>query len=247
MTAPECATGCGRPSPSAVICGTCTASLRATLELAASIEPDLLDAVARQLHHGRGGRTPGAEPPLPYDPVASNARHALVFAVGDAIWHLEPDAWPIADPTITGMARWLLARITDLAGSPRAARDHAAITAAVARCVMVLDAPPERHPAGDCSCGRPLLADAHADEARCACGMVTTGIMASRAERAAAADVLGSADAISGALAGIGIRVSGGTIRQLITRGRLARRPDGQLAMSEVLAWVAERDARRAG
>lgn len=245
MTAPECATGCGRPSPSAVICGTCTASLRATLELAAAIEPDLLDAVARQLHHGSGGKTPAAEPPLPYDPAASDAAEALHRCLSG--WISVIAMVPPPAGSIRGMAAWLNARMQHVSHHELAADILSSVRHAVDRCVRVLDAPPERHPAGDCSCGRPLLADAHADEARCACGEVTTGIMASRAERAAAADVLGSADAISGALAGIGIRVSGGTIRQLITRGRLARRPDGQLAMSEVLAWVAERDARRAG
>jgi hypothetical protein len=56
VTAPECAAQCGRPSPSAVICGACADSLAAALAMAASIAPDLDDAVARQLRHGSGGR-----------------------------------------------------------------------------------------------------------------------------------------------------------------------------------------------
>lgn len=247
MTAPDCATGCKRPSPNAIICGGCADSLRATLTMAASIEGDLLDAVARQLRHGHG-KNSGSEPPLPYDPAASDARRALAFALADAVWHLDPDRWPIAEASIGGTARWLMEHVTDLAASPRAARDYHAIRAAVDRCLKVLDAPPELHPAGDCPCGAPLRAEPSADEARCGkCGAVTEGIAAARAQRAAEADVLGTSDVIAAALAGIGVKVAGGTIRKWVERHRLTPRPGGAIAMSDVLALVAERDARKAG
>lgn len=243
-----CASGCGRPAPGATLCTECTGQLRSALELAISIEPDLLDAVARQLRHGGSSRSAAAEPPLPYDPAASDARRKLAMALADAIYRLIGPAWPIADTTIGGMARWLLSRLAQVAGSPYAARDHDAIRRAVARCAAMLDGPPERHPAGDCEeCGARLLAEPDADEAECRCGFVNEDLRSRRAGRAAAADVLGSADAISRALEHIGIRVGGGTIRQLVTRSRIIRRPDGQIAMSDVLAWVAERDSRKAG
>jgi hypothetical protein len=243
-----CASGCGRPAPGATLCPACTGSLRATLQLAASIAGDLDDAIARQMRHGGSGRRTGTEPPLPIDLRASDAASELRLALAEAIHVMLPRrAWSATDHTMAGMARWLLMHLPELVRHDRAGDVHARVHDAVARCVRVLDAPPEHHPAGDCECGRPLLADAHADEARCACGIVTAGIQERRRARADAADVLGSADAISAALALLGITVSGGTIRQLVTRGRLARRPDGQLAMSEVLAWVAQRDERKVG
>lgn len=240
---------CGRPSPSAFLCDECTGQLRSALELAVSIEPDLLDAVARQLRHGGTGKSAAAEPPLPYDPAASDARRKLALALGDVIYRMiGAENWPVADTSIGGMARWLLGHLSQVAGSPHAARDHDAIRRAVARCAAMLDGPPERHPAGDCEeCGARLLAEPDADEVECSrCGFVNEELRARRAQRAADADVLGSADAISRALEHIGIRVGGGTIRQLVTRARIIRRPDGQIAMSDVLAWVAERDERKA-
>lgn len=66
MTAPQCAAGCGSPSPQAVICAGCADALRAALTMAASIAPDLDGAAARQLRHGGGGRRAGDEQPLPW-------------------------------------------------------------------------------------------------------------------------------------------------------------------------------------
>lgn len=92
------------------------------------------------------------------------------------------------------------------------------------------------------------MAEPGADEATCGCGWVTRGIIAARAQRAAAADVLGTATEISDALARLGIRVSAGTIRMWgsASRARLVQRPGGVYAMSDVLALVSERDTRKA-
>lgn len=213
--------------------------------MAASIAADLDDAVARLLVHG--GRLPGgsASHPLPFDPAASDAATSLRLCLAgwtDVI--ATPRTGPAA--TIPAMARWLTARINQVARHDAAPDIYAEVLDAVAMAVRVLDPPPELHPAGDChQCGRQLMAEPGADHADCACGARVTGIRAARAQRAAAADVLGDAEAVSRALAAIGIRVSGGTIRQWVTRGRLTRRPGGVIAMSDVLALVAERDARR--
>lgn len=248
MTAPECATGCTRPALNGHLCKECTGSLRATLQLAATLEADLNDAAARLLRHGGGvaGAQP-AEQPLPVDLRASAAARRVNVALALAIgMTLSARAWSCTDHTMTGMARWLLMYVGELAQHPRSGDACHEIGDAVARAVAVLEGPPELHPAGDCECGAPLLADARADEARCRkCGAVVTGIEASRRARAASADVLGDSEAISRALAGLGVRVSGGTIRMWVTRKRLIVRPDGAIPMSDVLALVAERDERK--
>lgn len=241
--------GCGRPAPFAPHCGECIAQLRRTLDLAATIEPDLLDAVAKQLKRGPGGGSASTEAPLPYDPAASDARRALSLELARAVYEvIGAEHWPIADTSITGMATWLADHMSDVIRHPAAAQIHMEIRDAVDNAVDVLDGPPELKPAGDCpECTAPLLAEPRADEATCRkCGTVTTGIATARAARAAAADVLGNSEDISNALAGIGIRVAAGTIRKWVERKRLTMRPGGAIAMSDVLGLVAERDRRKA-
>lgn len=244
-----CATGCGRPAPGTTLCRDCVSDLRRTLELAASIEPDLLDAIAKQLRHGARGKSASAEAPLPYDPMASAAAGALRVALSAACTHTFDrggSGWILG--TITVMAKWLIADMAKLAASRFAGQHYHEIRDGVARCVRVLEPPPELHPAGPCSaCGRQLMAEPGADTAMCGCGMLNAGLIAMRAQRAAAADVLGDSEAISRALGNLGIRVSGGTIRMWVTRKRLIPRTGGQLAMSDVLALVAERDNRKIG
>lgn len=244
-----CASGCGRPAPGATLCPTCTAQLRATLELAASIEADLDDASARLLRHGSTGKNASTEAPLPIDLRAVDAAAALNVELATAIHVMLPArAWSATDHTMTGMARWLLMHMPELARHARAATIATRIREAVQRCVRVLDPPPELHPAGECeACGARLLAEAGADQAECRCGFITTGLTAARARRAAAADVLGTPGEISGALARLGIRVSDGTIRMWASRERLFARPGGKYAMSDVLALISERDQRVRG
>jgi hypothetical protein len=234
---PECATGCGSPSPSAIICGGCQASLLAALELAAKIEPDLLDAVARQLHHGHG-KTMGSEPPLPYDPAASEARHALQLALGTAIWHLAGTAWPV-DPTSTGdMAGWLGDHMAELASYPRAARDYHAIRHAVDRCARVLDGPPATVYAGPCpACGTDLLAAPGAAIVKCRfvtqvtvngqpvlCGTAVDVRVQQDAMRAVLEDRLFTAAQLVSMAAALGKPVSEHTVRSWVKRRQLVPR-----------------------
>lgn len=250
MTDAMCATGCGRPSPSAALCAPCTTQLRSTLELAATLEEDLDDAAARLLRHGgSSGKSASTEAPLPVDLRAVDAAGNLRTELATAIHvMLAPRAWSATDHTITGMARWLLMHTHELTRHARAGTIATRIRDAVARCVRVLEPPAELHPAGSCKeCGARLLAEAGADAAECRCGHVTTGLTAARAERAAAADVLGTATEISGALAMMGIGVPRGTITSWASRGRLHARPGGKYALSDVLALVSERDNRVRG
>lgn len=248
MTAPQCAMECGRPSPSAVICGDCQAALRRALQLAAAIAGDLDAAVARQLRHGHGGRP--SEPPLPYDPAAADTAMTLRTVLADVTGRLaaEDGKLPPRAIGIGAMAKWMERQVPRIAARADAAAICTDIRHAVDRAVKVLDGPPERHPAGQCgACGRALLAPPGADEARCPwCGTVATGIAAARMARIEQAEVIGTAQEISGALKRLlDITLPAATIRSWHSRGRLSERAGGGLAMSEVLKLKAESDQRR--
>jgi len=247
-----CAAGCGRPAPGATLCPPCTSSLRSALQLAAAIAGDLDDAIARQLRHGGSGKSASTEAPLPVDLRASDA--AATLRADLARWvrviammpYRRDDPWP-AD-TIGAMAWWLIARIEPIRHHDHAAAIAESVHDAVAQAVRVLEPPAELHPAGWCTeCGGRLLGEPDADTIECKCGHLNTGILAAKAARATAAEQLGDAEFLSRFLATIGVYVSGGTIRQWKSRGRIVERPGGLLAMSDVLAMVAERDSRKTG
>jgi hypothetical protein len=247
MTAPACATGCGRPAPSAALCRACTGQLRGTLELAAAIADDLDDAVGRQLKHGTGGKSASTESPLPFDPVASGASGRLRWVLFRAISFVTPDAPAVQAASISWAAGHLAANVKLIARHPQAMEMRRQIRDAVDRCVTVLDAPAELHPAGYCQCGAPLLAEPLARTAACGrCGTVTAGITEARAQRAAQADVLGTATEISAVAATLGTVIPAGTIRSWASRGQLAQRPGEKYLLSEVLDLKAKSDARRA-
>jgi hypothetical protein len=103
---------------------------------------------------------------------------------------------------------------------------------------------PRSRPSTGCPSGAQLLAELGADTVTCACGTLAVSLLAKRRERAAAADVLGTPGEISGALDRIGIKVSASTIRKWASRGRLAPRPGGVYALSDVLALCAARDTK---
>lgn len=269
MTSPQtplCA--CGQPSPDARLCRSCTARLRSSLEFAASISADLDDAVARLTVRGSGGgsrRVPESGPPL--DMAAMESRDALANELSGWVRVLlehEPERcgpacracrhgsceairlsrWP--RDTIADMARWLLFMLPAIRQREWAADMLHGVTSATAGAAAVIDRKPERVPAGMCeTCGAQLLAELGADEVRCQCGMLAVALAARRRDRAAAADVLGSAGEISGALARIGIALPRGTITSWASRGRLIPRPGGVYALSEVLALHAQRSQVR--
>ena len=226
--------GCSRPSPGAFLCRKCTSDLQATLILAADIAGDLYDAECRQMARGDHGRPPAKpEPPLPFDPYAAVIRQNLInilAAVSMAI------AGRCAT-TVAGGAIMVSEHLERLRQNPEAWNAKQQIEAAVQRAMAIIDRRPDLRPAGDCeACGQPLRAELTADTATCRCGHVTMGIAQRRADRAAEADLLGTAAEISGALAQIGIRIDPSKIRTWATRGRLIARPGGVYALSDVLA-----------
>ncbi len=213
---------------------------------AASIASDLDDAIARLLKRGSGGRRSETEAPLPVDMAASDAAERL------RLWLLRMtvefvtsvDEWPPSD--IRTMARYLLVRIADIRVHYTAAGDLNGLRERVHQALAVIDRKPERAPAGQCdNCGRQLLAELGAESVTCACGMTALALQDKRRERAAAADVLGTAAEISGALERIGIRIPRGTITSWASRGRLLPRPGGAYALSDVLALHAQSQTRR--
>jgi hypothetical protein len=250
LTTPLCA--CGQPSPDARLCRTCSRELKSALQFAASIAADLDDAVARLLRRGGGGpRASGHEVPLPLDLGASDAKYELRNTLSGwirVIFETRPDAVRVWPPdTVAGMARWLAERLDVIRQHEAATEMHDEITEAVARARAIVDRQPDKIGAGACDlCGAQMWADGDSDSAVCErCeAVIVTGVRDRRRAMAAAADVLGSAGEISGALAKIGIQVPRGTITSWASRGRLAARPGGVYAMSEVLALASARTAR---
>lgn len=255
MTTPACGS-CTAPVTDAYLCAGCTRDLAGQLLLAASIAGDLDDAIARLLKRGSGGPRSEAEAPLPIDLAASDAATMLKVCLFHWV-SVTVLPWPAGQPcapedapahTIDSMARWLAVRRGRIRQHARAADAHREITEAVRRALAVIDRKPERAPAGQCSaCGAQLLAELGADEVTCGCGALTIALTARRRERAAAADVLGTAGEISGALERIGIRVPRGTITSWASRGRLTARPGGAYALSDVLALHAQSQQRVRG
>jgi hypothetical protein len=158
--------------------------------------------------------------------------------MGDAIWHLDVTAWPIPDPTIGGMARWLTDRITGLAASPRAGRDYHAIRDAVDRCARVLDGPPATVYAGPCpACGTDLLGVPGAAIVKCRfvtqvtvngqpvlCGTAVDVRVQQDAMRAVLEDRLFTAAQLVSMAAALGRPVSEHTVRSWVRRRQLVPR-----------------------
>lgn len=152
----ECANGCGRPSPSSVICSHCTWLLERELgdvgALGQHLAAELDVALSRQVRIGGGsGGRRSAEKPLPYDATASEAlavlRSTLVAWVRILVDD-ESQPWP-AD-TLDGMAAWLLARSSEIASHEAAPEAFDEITSSVANARRAVDRPVSRVFAGIC-------------------------------------------------------------------------------------------------
>lgn len=244
MAGPACGS-CASPVANASICNRCTRDLAELLLLAANIAPDLDDAVARLLKRGNGGRSSSPEPPLPVDLAASDARQSLSGCLMTWVLRMQPAPGTVL-LGIAAMATWLAGRLGALRQDWRAPDLLDSLRQRVDRALAVIDRAPERTPAGTCeSCGAQLLAELGADQVTCACGALTLALQDKRRARAAAADVLGTAAEISGALSRIGIQVPRGTITSWASRRRLTARPGGVYALSDVLALHAQSQARR--
>jgi hypothetical protein len=229
----------------AALCTGCAREIRALLLTAANISGDLDDATAKLLRRGAGGRRTDTESALPIDLRASETASALRVELAVRVNRLlrPKEPWPTAD--IHGLARWLAGHGDRWSHHPESPRMLTEVRSRVRDALAVIDRAPERVPAGNCAeCGARLLAELGTDAVTCSCGALTEGLADKRARRAAAADVLGTAAEISGALERIGIRVPRGTITSWASRGRLAARPGGVYALSDVLALHAQRAAR---
>jgi hypothetical protein len=118
VTAPFCATGCGRSSPDAFLCSSCTARLtRAYAEMPAQLR-DLEITLTRQARAGKGDgkATKKAEQPIPFDVAASELAHAVRTALSTQLRHL-CESRGIQCPTIgstASMARWLLSNVDSI-------------------------------------------------------------------------------------------------------------------------------------
>lgn len=230
MTAPECAAQCGRPSPSAVICGACADSLAAALTMAASIAGDLDDAIARQLRHGGGGRRSGDEQPLPWDQRAALAAGALRAVLADVTGRLvyEDGHLPRRAMSIATMARWMERQVPRIAIRQDAAGIREDVQRAVTRAAMVLDGPPPREYAGPCpGCGADVLGQPGAPVARCkGCGAQVEVAAQQDAMRAAMDDMLFTAAQLVSMAAALGQPVSEHTVRSWVRRHQLV--PKGE-------------------
>lgn len=252
MTTTVCGSCGASVGDGASLCTGCTRDLAGLLLQAASIAPDLDDAVARLLKRGSGGRRSGDENPLPVNLYASKARGNLGTALARwtfAVLDTRPDLFGLWPPkSIGGTARWLTARLAVLRQVQDAAGLLAELRDAVRDALAVVDRKPERAPAGLCdNCGRQLLAELGADSVTCACGMTLTGVRAARQARAEAANFLGTAQEVSDMMRALGKPVPRGTITSWASRGRLLPRPGGVYALSDVLALHAQSQARVRG
>lgn len=246
MTTPVCA--CGQPSPDATLCRACTRDLAGLLLLAASISTDLDDAVAKLLKRGGGGRSSETSAPLPVDLAASEVAEDLSTVLtgwtGALLAQGEP--WPF---DTRGMARWLAMRPDRVRQNHQTPAIYARFRLIMKRALAVIDPEtPDRVPAGPCPwCARQLFAELGEDQVTCACGQTVVNLIADRMNRVMQAEVLGTPATVSAALAVIGISVPRGTITSWVSRGRIALRPGGVVAMSEVLAMKAQSTARVRG
>ena len=114
MTAPACGSCKAPVGDSASLCQGCTRDLAELLLLAASIAPDLDDAVARLLKRGSGGRRSETEAPLPVDLAASDASEKLRAWLRRMVVEQVTMAAEIPPGDIRTMARWLLRRLGDI-------------------------------------------------------------------------------------------------------------------------------------
>lgn len=244
MTAPACGS-CGAPVTDARLCTGCTRDLAQLLLTAASIAPDLDDAVAKLLKRGTGGKRSGADAPLPLDLAASDATRALVVELGVCVNKLmrPKEPWPVAD--IDGMARWLHGRTVRWSQHPQAAEMYAEIKHRVNRALAVIDRKPERYGAGKCECGQQLWSDDDWSATCTRCGTVVLDVEGRRRALAAKSDQLMTPDELSGALERLGYHVQPGTISGWGTLGRIERRAGGLYRLSEALAMAAKMGTRR--
>src|SRR5262249_7625962 len=159
--APACGS-CTAPVPDGYLCSGCTRDLARLLLTAASIAPDLDDAVAKLLKRGSGARRSETETPLPYDSEAAWFRTRLRIVLVRCIKASGEPPGLRADGLIqiAPGARWLITHLASLRRLPSAAELLTEVRKAVREAVAAVDQRAERAPAGQCeACGAQLLAE----------------------------------------------------------------------------------------
>jgi hypothetical protein len=243
VTAPACGS-CGSPTgDSSYLCTGCTRDLAALLLQAASIAPDLDDAVAKLLRRGSGGRRSEADAPLPVDLAASGIAYELRHRLGywvNTTARSRPELW-ITRPgdSIAAMARWLAAHLADVRQLEGADRMLDDIGRRVHRALAVVDRKPERLYAGPCpQCGTDLLGQPGASVIECRCGRVLEVSAQRDVMGDALWDTLGTVQWSVTAASALGVSLSEHTVRTWVKRKKLVSHGERPAAFGGTLQAV---------
>jgi hypothetical protein len=224
---------CGRSAldtPAATVCATCAHRLALALDDVPHLAAELDTAVARLTRRGRcGGRTPSADPLLPFDPDAAIIRDALSETLGTWASVLSGDVLgPAPAATSAGLAAWLSARMGAIRRHVDGGHIVDEITAAVGAARDEVHGPDRsaRMLAGACpACGTPVYAPQGAREARChrdGCGgMVDAVSWRYAAIQGLRSAVLPAVDAARAASLITGREITAARVRQWRRRGRI--------------------------
>lgn len=213
----------------ATICGACSAELGRALQSVRWLAAELETTLSRQTSKTGSGRS--AETPLPFDPRASDAAHALrstLVAWTRVLAEQTGDPWP--EDSCERMAAWLSERLSWLVSHPAAVEAHGEILAAVRGAERVVDRAADRRYVGPCgaelddggTCDLDLYARPDAAQVTCrACG--TAWDVRWRLDRLldVAEDTLAHAALVAQALTRLGTPVTPERIRKWRARGRL--------------------------
>lgn len=162
------ADNCNRPThPGWVICRPCATGLERALAEIPALQAELDTQTARQASRDHGPVATAAERPLPYDVRAAESTWVLRNALVSWIRDLEPDTERHPADTLPAMARWLLARISQLWVHPAGDEAVSELRDAIAQAWRCVDNPPERVFLGVCDCTAELWAAMDASRVRC--------------------------------------------------------------------------------
>lgn len=237
MTAPRCTAGCGRPSPDASLCGSCSRELLRQLLSVPWLTRQLTTTLARldRVPASAGAGTNDG-PPLPFrltvTQAASTLRHTLTPWVRE-IAQQQRIPPPRRNIPVRTLATWLARNIEHARRHHDAAQLADEISYAVEQVKKAIDRPPDLFYLGPC--------DGCRTDLYCGCdarGWPTAAVITCRAcsrryeatERrewllSAVRDRLATAAEISQAVPALyGREIRTGTIRQWLNRGRLAPR-----------------------
>lgn len=216
--------GCDRPRPGhANVCGACAGQLARNLGNIPMLARQLDITLARQTSSTGGSRS--SETPMPYNQAASDAadnlRATLVSWVRIINQHHHTNyIWP--RDTLTGIARWLTGRHTDLCSLHNADEAVDEIGFAVRTAERAIDRPADRWFAGKCDCDADLYVAPGSPTVTCRDCRHRYDVRERRAWLLEAAeDQLAYAALIAQALTTLGQPVTPERIRKWAERGRI--------------------------